>query len=133
MFCFWDNLFQVVTTRNVPFDDKFYTGYRRNIIAPEEVLVSITIPCTHQNEQFVAFKQVSNWHHRKDAQFKPKIISYLFSRLITFEWFTNRREDVMMISPSSMEHFSLTLETIKKPNLTLSGLYLSYILKNDID
>ena len=49
-----------VTTRNVPFDDKFYTGYRRNIITPEEVLVSITIPCTHQNEQFVAFKQVSN-------------------------------------------------------------------------
>ena len=46
-----------MTTRNVPFDDKFYTGYRRNIIAPEEVLVSITIPCTHQNEQFVAFKQ----------------------------------------------------------------------------
>ena len=49
-----------VTTRNVPFDDKFYTGYRRNVITPEEVLVSITIPCTHQNEQFVAFKQVGN-------------------------------------------------------------------------
>ena len=50
---------QAIKTRTIPFDSKFYTGYRRNTIAPDEVLVSITIPCTSEKEQFIAFKQVS--------------------------------------------------------------------------
>ena len=53
-------LLQSPQIRKVPLDSDFYTGYRRNIIAAEEVLVSITIPCTQENEHFVAFKQVSN-------------------------------------------------------------------------
>lgn len=43
--------------RVVDFDDKFYTGYRRNIVKPSEVLVSITIPFTHSNQYFYAYKQ----------------------------------------------------------------------------
>ncbi|RXG72356.1 Xanthine dehydrogenase/oxidase, partial [Armadillidium vulgare] len=34
--------------REVSFDDKFYTGYRRNIAKPEEVLVSVKIPLTSE-------------------------------------------------------------------------------------
>ena len=30
--------------RSVMMDDKFFVGYRRNIIAPDEVLLSIEIP-----------------------------------------------------------------------------------------
>ena len=47
----------VSNIRTIPFDSNFYTGYRRNVIGPEEILVSITIPCTTENEQFIAFKQ----------------------------------------------------------------------------
>ena len=44
--------------RTVDFDQNFYTGYRKSILEPNEILVSITIPFTRQNEYFVAFKQV---------------------------------------------------------------------------
>ncbi|XP_071503432.1 xanthine dehydrogenase/oxidase-like [Diadema antillarum] len=44
-------------TRTVTMDENFFTGYRRNIIQPEEILKSITIPCTQQNEYFYAYKQ----------------------------------------------------------------------------
>ncbi|KAL7645432.1 UNVERIFIED_CONTAM: hypothetical protein RMT77_003818 [Armadillidium vulgare] len=43
--------------REVLFDDKFYTGYRRNIAKPEEVLVSVKIPLTSENTFFKTFKQ----------------------------------------------------------------------------
>ena len=43
--------------REVPFDENFFTGYRRNIVLPSETLVSITIPFTKENEHFVAYKQ----------------------------------------------------------------------------
>ena len=44
--------------RTVDFDQNFYTGYRKSILEPNEILVSISIPFTRQNEHFVAFKQV---------------------------------------------------------------------------
>ena len=43
--------------RLVPFDDKFYTGYRKNMLNPTEILVSITIPFTRENQFFYAYKQ----------------------------------------------------------------------------
>ena len=43
--------------RFVPFDDKFYTGYRRTMLDPAEILVSITIPFTEENQFFYAYKQ----------------------------------------------------------------------------
>lgn len=44
-------------TRTVVMDNNFYTGYRKNIVAPNEVLVSITIPYTSENQYFIAYKQ----------------------------------------------------------------------------
>ncbi|XP_041469067.1 xanthine dehydrogenase/oxidase-like [Lytechinus variegatus] len=44
-------------SRHVIMDENFFTGYRRNIIKPDEVLKSITIPFTKQNEYFFAYKQ----------------------------------------------------------------------------
>ena len=44
-------------TRTVKLDQHFYTGYRKTLVEPHEVLVNITIPFTQENEHFVAFKQ----------------------------------------------------------------------------
>lgn len=35
----------------------FFTGYRKNVIASDEVLVSVSIPCTTENQFFLAYKQ----------------------------------------------------------------------------
>ena len=43
--------------QEVAFDEHFFTGYRRNIVLPSEMLLSITIPFTKENEHFVAYKQ----------------------------------------------------------------------------
>eukprot|EP00090_Calanus_glacialis_P022255 TRINITY_DN34353_c0_g1_i1.p1 TRINITY_DN34353_c0_g1~~TRINITY_DN34353_c0_g1_i1.p1 ORF type:complete len:1353 (-),score=369.93 TRINITY_DN34353_c0_g1_i1:172-4230(-) len=43
--------------KEVNFDEHFYTGYRRNIVKPHELLVSITVPFTKQNQYFIAYKQ----------------------------------------------------------------------------
>ena len=60
----------------------FYTGYRRNIIAPEEVLVAITIPCMSESEQFIAFKQVA----KKSVLKTPKLMNRSMSNLIYFNY-----------------------------------------------
>ncbi|XP_065071577.1 xanthine dehydrogenase/oxidase-like isoform X2 [Rhopilema esculentum] len=44
-------------TRIIKMDEKFFTGYRKNIIKPEEILVSITIPYLENNDHFFAIKQ----------------------------------------------------------------------------
>eukprot|EP00057_Strongylocentrotus_purpuratus_P024304 XP_011678778.1 PREDICTED: xanthine dehydrogenase/oxidase [Strongylocentrotus purpuratus] len=44
-------------THFVVMDEHFFTGYRKNIIEPHEVLRSITIPFTQENEYVYAFKQ----------------------------------------------------------------------------
>lgn len=35
----------------------FFTGYRKNVIESDEVLVSLTIPCTKETQYFLAYKQ----------------------------------------------------------------------------
>ena len=45
------------TFRQVPLDQHFYTGYRKTLLEPQEILVNILIPFTKRNEHFVAFKQ----------------------------------------------------------------------------
>ena len=47
----------VSSSRTIKMKDGFFTGYRRNVIKPEEVLVSIEVPYLDENEYFVAFKQ----------------------------------------------------------------------------
>lgn len=43
--------------RKVKMDKNFFTGYRRNIVKPNEILLSISIPYTKQNQFFYAYKQ----------------------------------------------------------------------------
>ena len=43
--------------RTVKMDENFFVGYRRNIVAPDEILVSINIPFSLKNQYFVAYKQ----------------------------------------------------------------------------
>ncbi|XP_076033762.1 xanthine dehydrogenase rosy [Oratosquilla oratoria] len=43
--------------RVVPMDGSFFTAYRRNIVRPDEVLVSVHIPYTHEDEYLFGYKQ----------------------------------------------------------------------------
>ncbi|XP_047119344.1 xanthine dehydrogenase [Schistocerca piceifrons] len=43
--------------RFIKMDEKFFTGYRRNVIQQDEVLVSIKIPYTSEDQYFLAYKQ----------------------------------------------------------------------------
>ncbi|KAK5847441.1 hypothetical protein PBY51_016565 [Eleginops maclovinus] len=44
-------------TREVQMDDGFFTGYRKTIVRPQEVLLSIQIPYSKKNQFVSAFKQ----------------------------------------------------------------------------
>ncbi|XP_030645465.1 xanthine dehydrogenase/oxidase [Chanos chanos] len=43
--------------RVLQMDDKFFTGYRKTVLKPEEILLSIEIPFTRKGQYFSAFKQ----------------------------------------------------------------------------
>lgn len=43
--------------RTVVMDDSFFTGYRRNVVKPNEILLAINIPFTKENQYFFAYKQ----------------------------------------------------------------------------
>lgn len=43
--------------RSILMDHSFFTGYRKNVSEPDEILVSIHIPFTSENEYFKAYKQ----------------------------------------------------------------------------
>ncbi|XP_073682885.1 xanthine dehydrogenase/oxidase isoform X1 [Garra rufa] len=43
--------------RVLEMDDKFFPGYRKTILKPEEILLSIEIPYTRKGQYFSAFKQ----------------------------------------------------------------------------
>ncbi|KAM9382681.1 xanthine dehydrogenase/oxidase isoform 3-T3 [Phaethornis superciliosus] len=45
--------------RTITMDEKFFTGYRKTIVKPEEILLSVEIPYTKKSEYFSAFKQAS--------------------------------------------------------------------------
>lgn len=44
-------------SRRVRMGEGFFTGYRRNIIEPDELLVWMFIPCTTRDQYFIAYKQ----------------------------------------------------------------------------
>ncbi|XP_018406133.1 PREDICTED: xanthine dehydrogenase [Cyphomyrmex costatus] len=44
-------------SRTILMDHTFFVGYRRNVVLPNEVLVSIDIPFTKENQFFIAYKQ----------------------------------------------------------------------------
>ncbi|KAL5284170.1 XDH.2 family protein [Megaselia abdita] len=43
--------------RFIPFDENFFTGYRKNVIKDDEILISILFPKTSPNTYMVAYKQ----------------------------------------------------------------------------
>ncbi|XP_068222819.1 xanthine dehydrogenase/oxidase [Palaemon carinicauda] len=43
--------------RQVVMDQSFFTGYRRNIVLPDEILLSVHIPYTNEGEYFFGYKQ----------------------------------------------------------------------------
>lgn len=43
--------------RRLRMDKNFFVGYRKNIMLPDEILVSITVPKTISNQYFIAYKQ----------------------------------------------------------------------------
>ncbi|ERE67785.1 xanthine dehydrogenase/oxidase-like protein [Cricetulus griseus] len=47
------------TKRTVRMDHTFFPGYRRTLLSPEEILLSIEIPYSREGEFFSAFKQAS--------------------------------------------------------------------------
>ncbi|XP_017768324.1 PREDICTED: xanthine dehydrogenase isoform X2 [Nicrophorus vespilloides] len=51
------NLQSKSSKRTVKMDEHFFTGYRRNIVDPTEILVSINIPFTKPSQFFYAYKQ----------------------------------------------------------------------------
>ncbi|XP_064622237.1 xanthine dehydrogenase/oxidase-like [Lineus longissimus] len=49
-------------TRLINMDDKFFPGYRMTALKPDEIMLSIRIPCTSEDEYFFGYKQA----HRKE-------------------------------------------------------------------
>ncbi|EPY82416.1 xanthine dehydrogenase/oxidase [Camelus ferus] len=47
------------TRRTIPMDHTFFHGYRKTLLGPEEILLSIEIPYSRKGEFFSAFKQAS--------------------------------------------------------------------------
>lgn len=45
--------------RTIRMDETFFTGYRKTMLKPQEILVSVEIPYSRQGEYFSAFKQAS--------------------------------------------------------------------------
>eukprot|EP00094_Tigriopus_californicus_P013136 TCALIF_12703-PA protein Name:"Similar to XDH Xanthine dehydrogenase/oxidase (Gallus gallus)" AED:0.07 eAED:0.07 QI:278/0.8/0.66/1/1/1/6/364/1546 len=45
------------STRIVTMDQHFFTGYRKNVVEPTELLVSISLPFLAANQYFTAYKQ----------------------------------------------------------------------------
>ncbi|XP_076172915.1 xanthine dehydrogenase rosy isoform X2 [Ptiloglossa arizonensis] len=43
--------------RLITMDHNFFKGYRQNIVLPDEILLSIQIPFSEENQYFVAYKQ----------------------------------------------------------------------------
>ncbi|XP_014251317.1 xanthine dehydrogenase-like [Cimex lectularius] len=43
--------------KTIPMDHTFWTGYRRNVVQPDEVLTAVFIPYTKEGQHFNAYKQ----------------------------------------------------------------------------
>lgn len=68
--------------RTVVMDDSFFTGYRRNVVKPNEILLAINIPFTTENQYFFAYKQarrrdddIAIVNHALDVTFQDNSIN----------------------------------------------------------
>ncbi|KAL3270337.1 hypothetical protein HHI36_009385 [Cryptolaemus montrouzieri] len=73
-------------TREVKLDNNFFTGYRKSILEPDEVLISIRIPYSSENQYFYAHKQA---RRREDD---IAIVNMCMN--VNFEGKTNIIEDI---------------------------------------
>ena len=89
--------------QEVAFDENFFTGYRRNIVLPSEMLLSITIPFTKENEHFVAYKQAK----RRDDDIA--IVNAAFKTAIT----NNKVESLRMAFGGMAPTTKLAVQTAK--------------------
>ena len=89
--------------QEVAFDENFFTGYRRNIVLPSEILLSITIPFTKENEHFVAYKQAK----RRDDDIA--IVNAAFKTAIT----NNKVESLRMAFGGMAPTTKLAVQTAK--------------------
>ncbi|XP_058982542.1 xanthine dehydrogenase [Musca domestica] len=77
-----------VQYRDVIMNSKFFTGYRKNVLEPQEVLVGIYFPKTLPNQYVVAFKQAK----RRDDDIA--IVNAAVN--VTFEGKSDRVQEVSM-------------------------------------
>uniref|UniRef100_A0A8C5T142 xanthine dehydrogenase n=1 Tax=Laticauda laticaudata TaxID=8630 RepID=A0A8C5T142_LATLA len=72
--------------RTIRMDEKFFTGYRKTILKPQEILISVEIPFSREGEYFSAFKQASR---REDD-----IAIVTCGMRVQFQEGTNRLEEI---------------------------------------
>ncbi|XP_053315311.1 xanthine dehydrogenase/oxidase [Spea bombifrons] len=53
------NLISIESKRSVLMDGNFFTGYRKTLVEPQEILLSVEIPFSRKWEYFSAFKQAT--------------------------------------------------------------------------
>ncbi|XP_039197687.1 xanthine dehydrogenase/oxidase [Crotalus tigris] len=75
-------------SRTIRMDEKFFTGYRKTILKPQEVLLSVDIPFSRKGEYFSAFKQASR---REDD-----IAIVTCGMRVRFQEETNRLEEIKL-------------------------------------
>lgn len=80
-------------TRTVKMDDSFFTAYRKNILKSEEILRSILIPYTKEEQHFFAFKQAKR-----------------------------RDDDIAIVNAGMYVNFSVGTNNIKHINLAFGGM-----------
>ena len=68
-------------TRKVKLDENFFTGYRRTVLQPSEVLVDILIPFTEKVHQLTKSEASKNalYDDKQDRRFSVKLTQRCFS------------------------------------------------------
>ncbi|KAG5679788.1 hypothetical protein PVAND_009326 [Polypedilum vanderplanki] len=89
--------------RIIKMDENFFTGYRKNLIKDNEILVSILIPNTNKNQHFVAYKQAKR---REDD---IAIVTAAFN--FTFKSNTNIIEDAKIAFGGMAQTTILAIKT----------------------
>uniref|UniRef100_A0A8C0FTS9 Xanthine dehydrogenase/oxidase n=1 Tax=Bubo bubo TaxID=30461 RepID=A0A8C0FTS9_BUBBB len=92
--------------RTITMDEKFFTGYRKTIVKPEEILLSVEIPYSKKGEYFSAFKQASR---REDD-----IAIVTCGMRVLFQDGTNRVEEIKLSYGGMAPTTVLALKTCKE-------------------
>uniref|UniRef100_A0A8C0FTK1 Xanthine dehydrogenase/oxidase n=1 Tax=Bubo bubo TaxID=30461 RepID=A0A8C0FTK1_BUBBB len=96
----------VSTRKTITMDEKFFTGYRKTIVKPEEILLSVEIPYSKKGEYFSAFKQASR---REDD-----IAIVTCGMRVLFQDGTNRVEEIKLSYGGMAPTTVLALKTCKE-------------------